>query len=577
LSAYRIFQLRPELASIVATLALYALLLASARPPSFVRIALAGLLCALWANLHAGFLFGPILLCAALLGLIVTLPLQASAHRRMQARRAGRLGIALGVVVLATLLNPDGPGAYLAYFAAGDTTPDLSLVSDEWAPIDLFAPPLLNSPPAPIVWALVWGLLLTTLALGIRALRGWRGEDVEAWVDPALLSLSAAGFMAVLVAVRFSWLCVFPLLLLVHARRHRRERGEPILGAWAAGAATLLLVPGYLYLGDWPFLSRGLPDDLEGYALPYPANKYYANAAWFLRDTGVEGKLFTHYYQGGFYGLWLAPRVQPFVNGSLNVPPVAFDDYRAIQIGRGVDSRRGILERLEKNGIDLFLGVGLPSVQRPNRPWRYTTSHLEGAPGWRLVYRTMQIALYLRVTDESREQLRRITRYYEAAGVPFDPEVGLDVAAVLEQAPEWAIREGMVPRSYPERIANTEKSMFALNKLANVHTVLGLYERAVELDLQLARNPSAFPEAARRHVWCLLHLGRHEEARKAARRLGRDPLSAYLASAAERISRQEDPELQAKELAFLPAFTRAETNRIASGLVPMPARPYPAP
>ena len=123
LAAYRVFQLRPELATMLATLALYALLLASSRPPSFRRIALAGLLCALWANLHAGFLLAPILLSAALLAVVVTLPLQAPARRAVQARRAGRLSIALAVVVCATLLNPEGPDAHLAYFAAGDTTP----------------------------------------------------------------------------------------------------------------------------------------------------------------------------------------------------------------------------------------------------------------------------------------------------------------------------------------------------------------------------------------------------------------------------------------------------------------------
>ncbi len=292
LAAYRVFQLRPELATMLATLALYTLLLASSRPPSFRRIALAGLLCALWANLHAGFLLAPILLSAALLAVVVTLPLQAPARRAVQARRAGRLSIALGVVVCATLLNPEGPDAHLAYFAAGDTTPDLSFVRDEWTPLDLFAPPRANTPPAPLVWGLVWVLLITTLLLGLRALRGWRKQDDAAWIDPAALSLSAAGLMAMLLAVRFSWLAVFPLLLVAHASRHTLRRTLP---GWVAAAGALLLVPGYLYLGDWPFLSRGVPRDLEGYAAPYPARKYYANAAWFLRDAGVEGKLFTNY------------------------------------------------------------------------------------------------------------------------------------------------------------------------------------------------------------------------------------------------------------------------------------------
>jgi hypothetical protein len=574
LSAYRMFQLRPELATILATSCLHALLFAAPRAPSSRAIALAGLLSGIWVNLHAGFLLGPILVTAALLGVVTTLPFQSPTRRAEQTRRAGRLAIALGVVLLATLCNPEGLGAYAAYFAAGDTTPDLSMVADEWTPLNLFAAPRLNAPPAPLVWGLVWALWVATLGVGFRALRGWRKDDDRAWVDPALLSLAAAGLMAALVAVRFSWLGIFPLLLLVHAGRHK-EWGTPF--SWAAALCTLLLVPGYLALGDWPFLSRGVPRDLEGYATPYPANKYYASAAWFIHDTGIEGRLSTHYYQGGFYGFWLAPRVKPFINGSLNVPPAAVDDYMAIQIGHGVDSRRAILERLEANDIDLFLGVGLPSAQRPNRPWRYTTSHLEGAPGWRLVYRTLQLALYLRVSEESREQLQRIARYYAAEGVPFDPDIGFDVAAVLEQAPEWAIREGLVPTIYPELIADTTRRLAVRNKLANLYAALGLYEEAVEIDRALVQHRGGHPETARRLVWCLLHLGFDQEARRAARRLGSDPLSANLAATALRITEQPDPEQRALALAFLPLFTHAESSRIASGRVRVPARPYPTP
>src|SRR5262245_59531256 len=53
LAAYRLVQLRPDLVSIAATLLCYRWLIASPRPPSVARIAAVGLLCALWANLHA--------------------------------------------------------------------------------------------------------------------------------------------------------------------------------------------------------------------------------------------------------------------------------------------------------------------------------------------------------------------------------------------------------------------------------------------------------------------------------------------------------------------------------------------
>jgi hypothetical protein len=579
LAAYRVFQLRPELATMLATLALYALLFASGRAPSYGRIALAALLCALWANVHAGFLLGPTLRAGALLALLVTLPLQSTRHRAAQAERTRRLGLALGLAIAASLLNPQGPGAYLAYFAAGDSTPDLSVVADEWSPLQLFALPRSNSPPAPIVWGIFWLLIPAVTFTAWRAWRSWRDDDESSWVDPALLALAAAGLIAGLLAVRFTWLAVFALLLLARTSG-RAERTASI--SWVAAAGSLLLVPGYLVLGDWPFLSQGVPRSLAGYASPYPANKYYANAAWFLRDAGIEGQLFTAYSQGGFYGFWLAPRVRPFVNGSLNVPQATLDDYLAIQTGYGLTSRREMLERLAAHDIDLFLGTGLPSAQRPNRPWRYTTSHLEGAPGWLLIYRNLQSALYLRVTPDNREQLARIDRYYDSHGVPFDPAAGLDVGAIWRRAPDWAIREGLVPFGFRELLAERYsvqpgRRIAVQNRLANLQAGLGLCDRAVAIDRELVRSSAAPPESRRRLVWCLLHLGLDDDALAAASGLEGNGLERHIAAATQRIASIDDPEVRALALAFLPLFSHAESGRIASGRVPTPARRFATP
>ena len=106
LSAYRLFQLRPELATIAATLALYRWLLEEARPPSARRVAAATLLLALWANLHSGFLLGPILIATAIAGLAVAAALGPPEARAADLARARRLLLALGLGLAATLLNP---------------------------------------------------------------------------------------------------------------------------------------------------------------------------------------------------------------------------------------------------------------------------------------------------------------------------------------------------------------------------------------------------------------------------------------------------------------------------------------
>ncbi len=68
MSWQRLFQLRPDLFSIPATFLLYRLLLEDGEPPSWRRAAAATGLLLVWANVHALFAVGPLLVVAALLG-----------------------------------------------------------------------------------------------------------------------------------------------------------------------------------------------------------------------------------------------------------------------------------------------------------------------------------------------------------------------------------------------------------------------------------------------------------------------------------------------------------------------------
>src|SRR2546422_3416910 len=62
LAAYRLIQLRPDLVSIAASLLCYRWLVADERLPSWRRVAAVAALSALWANLHAGFPLGLLLI-----------------------------------------------------------------------------------------------------------------------------------------------------------------------------------------------------------------------------------------------------------------------------------------------------------------------------------------------------------------------------------------------------------------------------------------------------------------------------------------------------------------------------------
>jgi len=582
LAAYRLVQLRPHLFTILAALLLYRLLIEDGAPPSRRRLVIAVGLLALWANLHGGFLLGPVLLAATLVGLLLAAPLRPPQHRPRDRARAMRLAAALGLGLLATLANPNGLDQHLAYFAAGAETPALTRVADEWARLDPFRLPVANLPPSPLAWGLVWGLLAATPAAAVWAALRWRrraGSDAKSEVDPALVAVAGASLVALLVAVRFLWLGIFPLLLLASGCRSALGvRGAPRRTApWVAAAAALLLVPGFFRLGDWPMISRGLPLSWSGYAQPYSATKYFTHAVWLLEDAGLEGNLFNEYFMGGFLGFWLAPELRCFINGTLNVTKQTMDANRPIRERRGSEAGEDFLELLDRQRVDLFLGIRLPQVRNPNRPWFYTTGHLERVPGWIPVFRNLRSAVYLRANARNHANLERLAAYYAREEAPFDPRLGFDPARVIREAPTWAVEHGLVPIRF-EQLATASHRMDpvrrrqARDRLASLYAALGLYEQAIQLDRRLLTSNPGAVAAGRRLVWSLLRLGRSAEALEAAEPLAEaaptDWFSREIAAAARRYATLDDAGEAAALVARLPVFTHPQAARLLSGVVP---------
>ncbi len=607
MSAYRLFQLRPHLFSILAALVLAMLLIQRDEPPGWRRIAAAVCLFAVWANVHAGFVVGPALLGAALGGaLLAALQLRRDPVDSARSRtRAARLATALVLGLLATLANPSGFEPHLLYFSAGGSTPELGLVADEWTRLSLFDLPTPNLPPSPLAWALVWALVAATPAA--VCLQEWRvrrqrarrrrgesarsGSGVEfVAIDPALVAVALVSLALLLSAVRFLWLGIFPLLLLGRAARAlglTRGRSRRSLG-WAAAVASLLLVPAFVEFGDWPMISRAVHPTT--YASPYLAPKYFAHAVWFLRDAELEGRLFNDYSHGSFLGYWLSPRMQVFVNGSLNVPKELMEARHAIVGWERTRDGATPLELLDRYRVDVFFGTGLPTTLVRNRPVPSTTTHLEHTPSWVLVFRNLRSAVYLRRHERNRSNLERVAAYYAARHVPFDPETGLDLERAIRAAPRWAAAQGVLPFDFQaanaaRRSPDPELRRLARDRVAAVYTALGLHERAIAIDRSLlATEPASIP-AARRLVWSLLHLRRFSEARDAAEELAArasedDGLSAVIVDAARRADRRQGG-LPADEsagvgdtplLARLPVMTRLQARFLLTGVQEPEAR-----
>lgn len=581
---YRFVQLRAGLVTVIVVLLLYRLLVERA-PPSWRRVIAAVLLIGVSANFHAAFLIGPLLLVAVLLGVGLQDAMLRVGGARLpgesggvdSARYAGRIAAALAFGLLASMVNPQGIGQHLAFFAASPS-PALANVADDWMRFDPFAFGDPRTRLGPLVWIITDALLilvpLTGLWNAIRFLRHPSRDALRA-ADPVLFGLAVASLVAILSAVRFQWMTIFPLLFLLRA-----VRGSPLSrlvpGRWARGLAATtcaILVPSFVACSGYSLKAFGVPSPASVYLeMPFSTVKYYSNAVWFLSDSELEGDLWNDYSMGGYVGYWLTPRIRAFVNGTLNFPSQVPVDSRAIKARRGGGPGESFLDVLDRYSVDLFLGIGLP-VLRDTRPRRsYTTAHLERAEGWILVFRDLRSAVYLRDNPENRENLARVEGYYAGENVPFDAQRGFDPAAVVRKNPAWAAAHGLVPQNFMSIVAASESAdeilrVRALDRLAGLFAVLDAHEMQLSLDERLIRLRPEQPGALRRLVRSCVALGRPREAQRWATRLAaadsEDPQTRVFVTAAHRGGARRAP---------FPFLNAAEAAQLMEGVARPPTR-----
>ena len=594
LSAYRLVQLRPQLFSIWAVLVLYLFFLGESSRRDLWTLGAVAILSALWANIHAAFVLGPILIGAALVGMLCEALLSQGQRRQQAWIRVGHLALLCGVATLGACFNPEGPGQFLLYLSAGDGTAELSNVGDEWAAFPFRGWPGGNVPPAPFAWLLAILIFLWTTpiivmyaARRISRARTHGGDPSESSaspsIDPALVALSAASLVAMASAVRFLWLGIFPLLLLAVVARRATERRESGVraGHWIAVTCAGLLAGGFYLAGPWKIVGQFTGAGWRSYARAYQPQRYFGHAIWFMHDAAVEGRAFNPYYLGNFLAYWTTPAIRVFVNGSLAMSDEVVEDSRQIIAHRPEREGESVTDALDRYSVDLFLGVGLPDTPRSRRPWHYSTSHLEGDPAWIPIYRNLYSAVYLRRDARNRENLSRVEAYYRRRGVPFDPDRGFDPELVIRGAPAWALQQGVVPLAF-RRLASAIRDDDplrrgrALELLASTYLALGLYDRALELEGGQAGFDRDL-RALRRRVWALLRTNQWHEASALARRLEgvaakNDRLSLGIVDTALGAADLPGEETRAR-IARLPLFEPGQASMLIASVALPEVRP----
>jgi hypothetical protein len=264
----------------------------------------------LWANLHAGFLSGFLLIAAYAAGEFARCAMHrppAEFFRRLVKGPAGALFRVLGIIsvlcLAACVITPNGPGNLLYPFRLMREVQLVKLI-EEWKPLP-FAPR----------YAVIWSVLFIGALIILRSLLMVIGRaDTRtrlARMMADVLLFGGFGILALRAARHLAWpLLVAPAILgrhLIPAPRGAPggalgpQRGKPVYSF-----ATIVIA---FAVASVPFLQYGMPS-----AAPAP-HKLPTRAADFIRSAELYDRPFNTYEWGG-YLIWECwPRMHVFIDG----------------------------------------------------------------------------------------------------------------------------------------------------------------------------------------------------------------------------------------------------------------------
>jgi hypothetical protein len=529
LSWFRWMQLRPDVVSSLAMVALYVLVLRPDEGPPPKRAAAGLALMLAWANAHSLFAVGLCLALAALLGTglhaVLCRALSEGGPRGDAAnrRRGLRLALFLGLAILVTGLNPRGFAQH-ATFLTESRAGLIWRIQDDFLPYRPLSVPDAGPAFTPLAWALcdlLYGAFLAVALL--RLLRFARRRDRASLraFDAVHAGLGLASGAASLVAVRFHWLAFFPLLYLLRPLSSRALPRVPRL--LAAAAAVLLAVVLPASAGAPAFRAEVAREEQGYWRSPWLDVRYCGPGARFLADAGLQGRLYHPFNLGGFLGWMLAPRLRTFIDGRLDhVPAEVLEDYLAIRRTSQRGPSEPLRAKLDRWGIDIFFADTFPEAWYAGRE---SGNHLRRLPEWMPIWIARTHAIYLRRSPHNRANLARVVRYYAERGIPFDPKRGLDPERVVREAPEWARARQLILPDEDALLAlagDPATAAPALEALAAHLYRVGRFARQVELDGVLHGLDPEARDPALRLGDGLLQLGRVRQAQRVLSQLARE-------------------------------------------------------
>jgi hypothetical protein len=289
---------------------------------------------ALWANLHAGFLAGLLLIALIAVGLTID---RLRGIPGSMARHPVALLVLTGVLatVAVSLATPLG-GAIWSYMASF-RNPAISLATKEWEP----------------TWQSPWGLVYLGIAAAFSAGLWWRSRPPRRLM-PLLV---VAGFLAFALVSQRNIIFVGPavaLLIACSATDRAAPRRIPI--AMTGSAAVAALLTWLVILGP-----------ARGDAVASPAVRYA------LSHPPAKGRIAT-YAGPTSYILWRSPRTPVVIDGWLeHFTPAELRGNYGIVRGHG-DAMRYV-RRLHVTAVIAHLPVAIRALESHGFVARYSDSH----------------------------------------------------------------------------------------------------------------------------------------------------------------------------------------------------------
>ena len=308
---------------------------------------------AVWANLHGGFVIGPVLLAVAASAELLTGLATSDGAARTRART---LALVTGASVVGSVITPYGPGGFTYAVRTQFSSVQEGLIA-EWRSPDFHSI---------TERGLEAGILL--LLLGLALSRGARLWDLACACIAVVLALQSVRHVALFVALvtpllAWQWASPFDSTVVPWLRRRlpAPPRGWPVAVAAVAAVVSIAALA---------VLGRLLNQQAAATRANYPA----AAADYLAANPTTGSRIFDLYGWGGY----LANRFYPAENRRLYVYEEAdhmgdavLTDYLDI-----VDLRGDWRSRLDGAGVDMV-------VFPPDTP---LTSALADLSGWRLAY-----------------------------------------------------------------------------------------------------------------------------------------------------------------------------------------------